>query len=83
MEQVCNIITIQDGLVRTPYLVLERVGMGADIEKYKGAPGRRVIGETHDCGERVGIGYTYLICDELKDAEWTDIEEPSKETPKK
>ena len=78
MEQISNIITIQDGHVRTPYLVLERVGMGADIEKYKGVMGRRIIGETHDAGEEIGIAFTYLICDELKDAEWTDIEEPPK-----
>ena len=33
--------------------------------------------------EPVGQFFTYLICEELKDAEWTDIEEPPKEIPKK
>lgn len=82
MEQINNLISIQEGLARTPYVVLERVGSGADVEKYKNVPGKRVIGEMHNI-EPVGQFFTYLICEELKDAEWTDIEEPPKEAPKK
>lgn len=65
MNQQTNIIRVMEGNVSSPYIVLERINASVLPVVREGL---KVIKETRNGAE------AFLICEPIKDAEWSDIE---------